>query len=167
MMQASSRTAQRAAELRLDFDRSFADPLSVAGAAIQHFLAIRLDAQHFALRLADISGLFAEKKVTPIPGADEYLLGIAGFRGVVTPVYDLKRVLGRRSAAVPRWLVVAAAARVALAFDGFEGQLRIAPAAIATAQSTDDRAFTNGVLQIGHLLRPIIDLSRVLKALHT
>ncbi len=166
MMPASSRAAQRAAELRLNFDRSFADPPSVADAAPQGFLAIRLDAQHFALRLTDISGLFAEKKVTPIPGADEYLLGIAGFRGVVTPVYNLKRVLGQRSAAATRWLVVAAAARVALAFDGFEGQLRIAPAAIATAQRTDDQAFTNGVLQIGDVLRPIIDLSRVLKALH-
>src|SRR5882757_7001907 len=124
MIETVSRVAQRAQELRRDFDRSFADPPRADTAAQEDLLAIRLGAQGFAMRLSEIAGLFADKKVTRVPSANSALLGIAGFRGAIVPVYDLQTLLGHSDGQTPRWLVIAAAAPVALAFTTFESQLR-------------------------------------------
>jgi chemotaxis signal transduction protein len=166
-LQGASVAAKRAAELRLAFDSSFANPPSVERAATQDLLAIRLGAQKFALRLAEISGLFVDKKITFVPGGSEYLLGIAGFRGVIAPVYDLQRLFGYPGGQAPRWLVIAAAASAGFAFDAFDGQLRISPEAIAPRQRSDKHDLTGGVVHVGDIVRPIIELSRVLDVLQT
>ena len=127
MMEAASHVSERAAELRRDFDRSFAEPPRVDTVVKDDLLAIRLGAQGFAMRLSEITGLFADKKVTRVPGASAALLGIAGFRGSIVPVYDLQSLLGHSGGQTPRWLVIAAAAPVAFAFEAFEGQLRVSP----------------------------------------
>ena len=83
------------------------------------------------MHLSAVSGLFAGKKFTRVPHAAPEFLGIAGFRGSVVPVYDLRVLLGCAGGEAPRWLVVAANSPVALAFDGFDGHLRLALDAIA------------------------------------
>jgi chemotaxis signal transduction protein len=167
MTETVSQMAQRAAELRREFDRSFAVSPAVEDSAKHDLLAIRLGEQHFALRLSDIAGLFADKKITPIPGASEFLLGIAGFRGAIAPVYDLERLLGYPGSPAPRWLVVAAAAPVGFAFSAFAGQLRVGAAAITPQQRDDVRGLTSGVVQAAGAQRPIIEITRALKAIHT
>jgi chemotaxis signal transduction protein len=165
MIEAVPQMAQRAAELRREFDRSFAEPPS-AGKSVNHdLLAIRLDEQHFALRLSDIAGLFADKKITPVPGAGGFLLGIAGFRGAIAPVYDLQRLLGRPPVHDPRWLVIATAASVGFAFAAFDGQLRVPASAITPQQQGDAHGLTSGVVEDSGVIRPIIELSRALKAI--
>jgi len=72
-------TISRAAALRQEFDRSFADPPLIDVAAKEDLLAIRLATQEFAIRLSEIAGLFADKKITPVPSANSALLGITGF----------------------------------------------------------------------------------------
>jgi hypothetical protein len=48
---------------------------------------------------------------------------------VIVPVYDLRRLLGHAAAKPPRWLVVTGGApAVALAFDMFDGHLRLSHA---------------------------------------
>ncbi len=165
--QAASVAAKRAAELRSAFDSSFANPPSVERSATQDLLAIRIGAQKFALRLSEISGLFADKKITFVPGGSEYLLGIAGFRGIVAPVYDLQRIFGYPGGQAPRWLAIAATASVGFAFDAFDGQLRVSPEAIAPRQRSDKQDLTSGVVHAGDVVRPIIELSRVLEVLQT
>ena len=71
----------------------------------------------YAVRLSEISGLFADKTITRVPGGAAALLGIAGFRGAIVPVYGLRALLGHSGAQSPRWLVIATAAPVALAFE--------------------------------------------------
>jgi len=44
--------------------------------------------------MAEVSGLFADKKVTRLPSPVSELSGIAGLRGAVLPVYDLAMLLG-------------------------------------------------------------------------
>jgi len=127
----ASPLAQRAAELRRNFDRSFAEPPRSRQAASLDLLAIRLGGEPYALHLAAVTGLFAGKKFTRLPQAAPELLGIAGFRGSVVPVYDLRVLLGCADGEAPRWLVIAAASAVALAFDGFDGHLRLPLDAIA------------------------------------
>jgi chemotaxis signal transduction protein len=159
--------AQRAAELRREFDRTFAEPPSAGKAVNPDLLAIRLDEQHFALHLSDIAGLFAGKKITPVPGASGFLLGIAGFRGVIAPVYDLQRLLGCPAVRDPRWLVMAASASVGFAFAAFAGQLRVPASAITPQQQGDTQSLTSAVVQQDDILRPIIQLSRALKVIQT
>ena len=53
------------------------------------------------------------------------LVGMVGIRGTVFPVYDLGMLLGCPRAAAPRWLVVAAAGPIALAFGAFDGYLSV------------------------------------------
>ena len=108
------------------FDRAFAAPLRADAAAKHDLLAIRVGARTLRHALSEIAGLFADRKITRVPGSNAALLGIAGFRGAIVPVYslpDAARAFRQRSA--PRWLVIAAAAPVALAFDAFEGHLRV------------------------------------------
>lgn len=135
--------------------------------ATQDLLAIRVGAQKFALRLAEVSGLFADKKITFIPGGSEYLLGIAGFRGVIAPVYNLQRIFGYPGDQAPRWLAIARTASVGFAFETFDGQLRVSPEAIAPRQRSDKQDLTSGVVHVGSDVRPVIELSRVLEVLQT
>ena len=79
-------------------------------------------------------GCSAGKKITRVPGSHA-TCGIAGFRGASLPVYDLQACSAIRARQTPRWLVIAAAAPVALAFEAFEGHLRVSPDAIVPQQS--------------------------------
>jgi len=167
MIETTSKMALRAAELRREFDHSFARPAGAADAAKQDLLAIRMAGQHFALRLSDIAGLFIDKKITPVPGAGQFLLGMAGFRGAIAPIYDLQRFLGYSAGQAPRWLVVAAAKPVGFAFAAFDSQLRVAATAVTPQQQHDMEGLTSGVVNADGVLRPIVEISRVLKVIQT
>jgi chemotaxis signal transduction protein len=170
-MNRASQMTGRAAELRRDFDRSFAVAPMSADAARQDLLAVCLATRRFALRLSDIAGLFVDKKVVSVPGSGPTLLGIAGFRGALAPVYDLQKILGLAAIQAPgaraRWLVIAAEAPVAFAFEAFEGQLRVSPAAIRAQAANDRQGFTTCFVETEGVLRPIIELSSVLKLIKT
>ena len=158
--------AERAGELRRDFDAGFADPIRVDAIAKQELLAIRIAGAPYAIRLSEISGLFADKKVTRVPGGHAALRGIAGFRGALIPVYDLARLLGQPDAEAPRWLVIAAAAPVALAFQQFEGQLRAAPDEILPqAGRADTAAYARDVVRTADFVGPIMHVPSVLDAI--
>jgi chemotaxis signal transduction protein len=160
--------ARRAAVLRHEFDRSFAAPSFASKSAIEDLLAIRLGAHDFALRLSEIAGLFADKKITPVPGGGVALLGIAGFRRSIVPVYDLRKLMGIPGSSAPRWLVIAAVSPVALAFETFEGQLRVSLDAIAAEHAqTKAHNHTQGFVQSDKILRPIIHLPSLLHAIKT
>ncbi len=166
MSASPSGIAARAVELRLAFDRTFAEPILLDTASKEELLAVRVDTQAFAIRLSEISGLFADKKITPVPGSHAALLGIAGFRGAIVPVYDLQALLGRAAAANPRWLVIAAAAPVALAFEAFEGQLRVARDAILPQSSgADFRSYAREFLRTPNFVGPVMHLPSILDAI--
>ena len=76
-------SAERAAELRADFDRGFADAGARRCRAKHDLLAIRVGTEPCAMRLSEIAGLFADRKITRVPGSKAALLGIAGFRGAM------------------------------------------------------------------------------------
>jgi chemotaxis signal transduction protein len=163
-----SGVAGRAAELRLAFDRAFAEPVRLDTALKEDLLAVRVETQAFAIRLSEISGLFADKKITPVPGGHAALRGIAGFRGAIVPVYDLHILFGRSGSSTPRWLVIAAAAPVALAFAAFEGQLRVVREAIVPQPSrADHRGYVREFVGTEAFVGPIMHLPSVLEAIKT
>jgi purine-binding chemotaxis protein CheW len=155
----------RAEALRREFDHAFAQPFQGGMAASEDFLAVRIGVEACALRLGEVAGLYADKKITPVPGGGPAQLGIAGFRGVILPVYSLQALLGRPQPEPPRWLVVVAGAPVALGFEAFQGHLRIAREAVLAQKSAERRFHARHYIRAQSLVRPVIDLASVLEAL--
>jgi purine-binding chemotaxis protein CheW len=165
-MMPANHAGNRAAELRAEFDRAFAAPPAAAAAAADNFLVIASGGERVLVRLRDISGLFVDRRVVTVPGADTALLGITGLRGAIVPVYRLGTLLGQPAAeTMPRWLAVAAGAALAFAFDGLDNYLAVARDAIvprgaggALGGHVHDAAVT------AHGTLPIVDLASVVRA---
>lgn len=150
------RLEQRAQQLREAFDRAFAAPLTDGVEVCTDFLAVRIGGDPYALRLSELSGLSADKKIVPIPSGAAALLGLAGFRGAVTPVFDLARLLGYPTTRAPRWIVLAGErAQVGLAFETFEAHVRVGNAALV-APAADERRGLRGAMRDGRITRPIL-----------
>lgn len=168
MIDSLSRLSERAAKLRTDFDRSFSAPLRADVGVKIDLLAIRVGSESCAVRLSDVTGLFADRAVTRIPGNNAALLGIAGFRGAVVPVYYLQTLLGYAGAQIPRWLVTAATSPIALAFDAFEGHLRVPADAILPQQThTKVRNYAREFIRGADVIRSVLHLPSVIGALGT
>jgi chemotaxis signal transduction protein len=158
---------ERADQLRQAFDRSFALAPQAGGdtALVENLLAVRVGSLPYGLRLAEVSGLFVDRKITWLPSPVAELLGICGLRGALLPVYDLGMLLGCPKGAAPRWLLVTAGMTVGLAFDSFDGYLRVRPEAIVPEGRAESRErHVREVLQTG-IARPIIHLPSVLETI--
>jgi purine-binding chemotaxis protein CheW len=119
--------------LRDEFDSAFSLPSVTTGESLEDLLAIRVGQAPYAIRLSDITGIYVDTLITPLPGTAPELLGLAGFRGVITAIYDLRVLLGAESRGHCRWLVLASAnSAVGFAFDQFESHLRVFRDAFAT-----------------------------------
>ncbi|MBI3529213.1 MAG: chemotaxis protein CheW [Betaproteobacteria bacterium] len=166
MTQSDNSIAVTVATLRREFDSSFAQPPATDIALRENFLAVRIGGDAYAIRVAEIGGLYADRHVVPLPTPMPELLGLAGFRGQIAPVYDLAALLGYAPRTSPRWLVlVRRRETVALAFDAFEGQLMVSPERIVTPTNTTEegetRPHVRGAVQTGNALRPIVNLPLV------
>ena len=166
MSSAASGILQRAAEMRREFDRAFVDPVRFDETLKDNFLAIHAGRQACAIRLSDIAGLYAGKKITAVPGGHATLLGIAGFRRAILPVYDLQNLLGFANARSLRWLAIAKAAPVAVAFEAFDGQLQASRGAVMPQSGgAAMRGCARDFLQTPEFSGPLIDLPSVLDAI--
>jgi chemotaxis signal transduction protein len=161
-----SSLADRAGALRLAFDRSFAQEARRDTTPMENLLAFHLGSEPYALRLSEIGGLFVDRKITPVPGDAASLLGIAGFRGSVVPVYDLHALLGRPASETPRWLAVVAGASVAVAFETFVGHLRVPREAIMRREAGQQASrLVREFASIGDGVWPVVHLPFVLDAI--
>jgi chemotaxis signal transduction protein len=153
----------RAFEMRAAFDRSFAEPARTEQEPLQDFLAIRVGSDPYAIRLADITGLFTDRPITRLPSADPAFIGIAGVRGAVVPVYDLGAFLGYPQEEAPRWLLLVGANALALAFDAFEEHQRLPQGALAAERGQAGRVFIKEVLHAPGSIRPIVQVTAILQ----
>lgn len=128
-LNALSPVSEKVAELRHAFDESWAIPFpeGVEGQG-ENLLAIRISGDAYAIKVSEIAGLAMGRKIAPVPGPVPELLGLAGIRGTLMPVYSLRALLGYGSdAEPPRWLALCGAEECfALAFHELEGYLRVA-----------------------------------------
>jgi chemotaxis signal transduction protein len=157
--------AQSAAELRRDFDGAFALPLRESEPDVVDLLAIRVAGRPFALCVADVGGVAAGRRVTPVPSRQPALAGLVGMRGKLVAVFDLGTLLGlSASGDATRWLALAAGgAPLALAFDELEGHLRLPRAELHTNANAND-VFLEQVLRSEGELRPIASMPRIVEA---
>ena len=150
--------------LRQEFDRSFAQAPRLETEPPENFLAVRVGGDAYALRVAEIGGLFTDRRIMPLPTPMPALLGVAGFRGQIAPVYDLAALLGYARQTAPRWLIMARRREpVALAFDVFDAHFSAFSASIIATEGRDAaRLHLGSAVRIGDATRPIIQLQSLL-----
>jgi chemotaxis signal transduction protein len=154
--------------LRGDFDRSFAEPARRHDVEHGGLLAVGAGGRPYALRLSQTAGLHPDRPVTPLPGPQPALLGLAGFAGTVVAVYDLAALLGHPGTGRPRWLVLAAGTpMLALAFHELDGHVRVPADAIVAEASTDGGGCLRGMVTLGGDTRPIVDVPAARILVHT
>ncbi|HEX4298913.1 MAG TPA: chemotaxis protein CheW [Devosia sp.] len=147
----------RAAQLRREFDQSFALPAVGGKRPTVEFISVRLGSDTLALRVGEINRLLANAVVTPVPSPIGELRGIAGIGGKLVPVYDLAALLGQPSTA-GHWLVLAADRSIAFAFDQFEQHFRVDAAEIAPDPRPDRDFHIHSVARSADRTWSIIDL---------
>ena len=126
----SSETAYRrlvVAELRREFDNSFAALPETPGDGRAVFLNIRVGGEALAVRTLHITGLAKRRRIVALPTSVPGLLGVMALRGDLLPVYDLAALLGLPACdREPGWLIFAhGKTPVALCFDELEGQIEV------------------------------------------
>jgi purine-binding chemotaxis protein CheW len=155
-------------ELRRTFDRAFAEPPTLDAEPEHDLLAITVGGDRFAIPVLDAAGLFVDKAVTRLPGSLEAVRGLAALRGAMVPVYDLCVLLGYPKMAASRWLLVAARAPVALAFDRFDGHVRVSQRAITRGPEQRGAArvpHVISVVQSDAFAGTVVDVPSVLEAI--
>jgi len=122
----------KAAQLRQAFDRTFALPPSGASPEVEDLLTIRVAGDPYAIRLLDIAEIVTERRVVSVPAVTPDLLGLAGIRGGIVPVFGLSSILGYGpDSGAPRWMIICKSEEpIALAFSDFEGYLRLPASAL-------------------------------------
>jgi chemotaxis signal transduction protein len=157
-----SPVAKTVADLRNAFDRSYSLPPSSPGTEqVENLLAIRLAGNPYAIRVAEITGLANNRKTVAIPSPIPELLGVAGIRGGLVPIYSLAALLGyTRDVAPARWLALCGNQDpVGLGFSELEGYLRVPAAQVyAASQENVTRGHVKDVARVDSLVRAVVSI---------
>jgi len=166
-MSESSFGLEKLEELKRSFDRSFAEAPRQQVAQVEDLLCIRIAGDRYAVRLSETSGIYVDRKIVGLPSPLPDLLGMAGFRGSVIPVFDLGALLGYdMTGDAGRWLLLVGTNEiVGLAFQQFDGHLRTTSHDLARQETTEPmRQHVREVVNIQGIIRPIINLDSVVQA---
>jgi len=153
-------------KLRDDFDHAFTLAPDSEIQARQNLLAIHIGGDAYALRVAEISGLHADRRIVALPSPVPELLGLAGFRGQVAPVYDLAALLGYRRGGELRWMILLRHQEpLAFAFERFDAHLAVTTDQIVASPAQNRAAHLHDAVRTGQVVLPIIHLQSVLAAI--
>jgi purine-binding chemotaxis protein CheW len=152
--------------MRAEFDHAFVEPLVLQRPERDDLLAIQISGRDYAVRITEIFGLHENRRMVPVPSALPELLGLAAFRGLLAPVYDLALLLGFGALARPRYMLLSREPhRVALAFDTVTAHLRV-PRVESFAQTEQaERGHVMGASEHGGVLYPILSIASLLDAI--
>lgn len=156
----------KAARLRETFDRGFAEPPRTANGEHEDVLAIRIAGRPFALRARQLATIVKDKKIVPFPSTSSGLIGMAGVRAAIVPVYSLAALLGFSSNgdAGLKWLAMAGTPAVGLAFEELVSFERIEKDDSGHGRNTTaDAGFVHRVALIGGTVHGIIDVQAVVE----
>jgi purine-binding chemotaxis protein CheW len=156
-----------AAELRAAFDRTYALPAQFQEAKRnEDLLAIRLAGNAYAIKVSEISGLANDRKTIALPSTIPELLGVAGIRGELVPVYSLAALMEvNRGPDETRWLALCGAKEpIGLAFTEFEGYLQVPLSDLyAAGQENLKRGHVREVARTAGLVRSVLNISSILE----
>ncbi|HEY3667677.1 MAG TPA: chemotaxis protein CheW [Polyangiaceae bacterium] len=164
-MSASAELDPKVLALRAAFDRSFAEAASGERPEQLDFLAISVAGTAYAVSLSDIQNLHVSRKLVRAPSQLPGLLGVTGFRGVLTPVYDLGQLLGHEAEPSSKWLVVVrSAAPVAFAFEAFNAHLRVTRDQLSAPESGSS-ALLRGAVRYGDSALALLHLPSLVEGI--
>ena len=155
----------RAAAMRAEFDRGFAEPRRIERLDSDRLLALSVGGDPYALRMEEIASVAVDRRIVPLPGPLAEFAGIAGLRGAIVPVYDLARLLGYPGDGPARWLAVLSAAPVAVAFAAFDGYIVRPGGSMAFEPAGGDSRHVRVVARAADFVRPVISLASVVEAI--
>jgi purine-binding chemotaxis protein CheW len=128
---------------------------------MEDLLAIRVAKDSYAMRVSEISGLTADRKIVGFPTPVAALLGMAGVRGVLVPAYSLALLLGYASEIdEPRWLALCGKEDcIGLAFGDFEFYLKVPRVRVYPMERNETaRAHVTHVTRGTDLVRPVLNI---------
>jgi purine-binding chemotaxis protein CheW len=103
-----------------------------------------------------------------VPSPRPELLGVAGIRGAIVPIYSLAQLLGRADDGAPRWVVLAAAGaeRVGLAAEAFERHLVVPAADLRpVAHPGAGERHAPEVVHLGGAVTPVLSVPSLVQAI--
>jgi chemotaxis signal transduction protein len=140
-------------------------PAGIQKEQTRHLLAIRIGGDRYAIPIAEITGLQVDRVIAPVPTLVSGLLGLAGIRGELVPVYSLATLIGyTQPPRATRWLALCGTDQATgLAFDEFERHLNLSVSQIGTADAA--RAKGEHIHAVAHAEdgpRPVISIPSVM-----
>jgi purine-binding chemotaxis protein CheW len=123
----------------------------------------------YAILLRDIAGIVTGRRVVPIPAVTPDLLGLAGIRGGIVPVFGLATILGYGPApGTPRWMILCGTEEpIALAFSDFEGYVRLPTSALHADENfrgtRQHVKYVNQVASTQGGVRAVISIPRIVE----
>jgi len=150
------------------FDEAFATAPIPTPEKFEDLLAIRVAGDPYALRVREIAGLVASRKIVPLPSRRPELLGIAGNRGSLVAVYSLAALLGYGADSKPTpWLALAGGSEpIGLGFQSFEGFMRVRSGDVHAARPAGgSRAHVEEIVIVANQSRRVVDIPTTLGAL--
>jgi chemotaxis signal transduction protein len=157
-------------ELRRVFDQARAAPFS-AGVEerTEDLLAIRVSRDAYAIRMSEISGLATGRNIVAFPSPIPELLGVAGIRGTLVPVYSLAMLLGYNAETerTRRLVLCGTKDPVALVFSDFEGYVRVSVTQLYAAEQKDiARTHVQHVVRAPNMVRAVVSIPLIRKTIH-
>lgn len=129
------------AQLKAEFDRSFAEAPAAAERSDTALLRLSVRGDRLALRVADVRGLHPCRGLVPVPSTAPEALGVVGMRGSLVPVFSLARLAGYGvEPEPPLWLVLCGEDPLGLAFAHFEGHVVVPATAVREIPATQTRS---------------------------
>ena len=169
MSSAELELSSRLIEIRRAFDESFARPPTTAATSAVGLIAVRVAAHPYAFRIDDLADVHQRCKVVPVPGAHPNLLGIAGIRGRMVPVYSLAALLGYDRRDEWRWLALCRSKHdLGLTFDELEYYLQASPRELFPRAAGEDQGsdgYVRDVLRQDGATRQVIHTTSIIAAL--
>jgi chemotaxis signal transduction protein len=160
----------KAAHLREVFDRAFTVPAaSQRTEQTESLLSIRVGEHPYALIVKELSAVTSDRKIVAIPSPLSELIGIAGVRGGIVPVYSLAMLLGHERQDQERWLVLCQSENpVVFAFTELEGYIQVPMGQLQTVKQQDTKhEYLKHVIRTGEKLRPVISISSLVELIST
>lgn len=161
--------ASRALELRQTFDASFAAPRALGRAELEKLIVLQVGALQLACRVQQITRIEANRKVVPLSDGAPGLVGIAGIRGKLVPVYSLATVLGIGGGKATPWLAICGDEEpIAFSFDRLERYVH-APAGdlCAVSEGAELAGHMRELLRTSAATYQVLDLDSVLLAIRS
>jgi len=152
--------AAQARELRRIFDESFAALTAPQAQGQETLIALRINGDRFALRTSQIAGIAKCGKIVQVPARAPALLGLAGIRGELVPVFSINLLMGYGDAAEHSWMVLCETpVRAGLAFSDFDGCFKVSASAFSHAAQREDQLRSTEVVAINSLAHLVVDVN--------